>query len=770
MKLKRFFSLGLSAALLLSMLAVPASAAKFSDITGRFAWAAPYAEDLADKGIAKGYDDGLYHPDEQLTAVQALAFCARILQLDNATKTAMVSEFGAQATALLPSGQSWASAEVVICLGAGILTMSELRTLCTSGAISKPIAKEDLAMYLVRAMQLENQALSLTSYSLGYTDTSSISANRKAYVYLLGQYGVVEGNDKNQFEPKSYVNRAVMAAMLSRAMDAMESKSIAIDLPAYQNYNFVAGMVKSSTTNSNGTITMVISSDVSGSKAVTMAANTPIYLNKVGTTASSITAGQYAKVALNSSNVPSAVYLDNSVTSYTGTVSSITQESLSMVLGGTTRTFSFDRCTEVKTSSSTGGPSIISSTEKYTQVTVQAGSSGLAVSVVLTGGETQQKGLVGGVSYTTAGTVLTVTGFDGVDTELTLAAGASILVDGVTGTLSTVYVGDYVQVSVSNDTGKVTAVNIDTTTRFVQGYIRQITNTTATRAISLVRFDTGGIVNYNVDDACVTTYQNESILFGKLKQYDVVTVELDRNGYAVRIDSYPGTVVTEGTIEDVEYGVTTILKVKRTDGVTVNFELNMNDLPSFTRNGVASTVDKLVVGDAVSVTVRYNYVTAVSSTGQETNAKGTISSITTNLEGTTLNVKLDNGQTASYPLVSNVVITYNGAAVALSSLKPGDTIAMVVSGDRVVSIEVLSVTSSSTELNGTVLSLDSVAGTILFMLTDNTLVTVRVPSTASIISTTGGSVLLGSLKAGNLLTIYGNYSGAEFVATVIIRK
>ena len=120
--------------------------------------------------------------------------------------------------------------------------------------------------------------------------------------------------------------------------------------------------------------------------------------------------------------------------------------------------------------------------------------------------------------------------------------------------------------------------------------------------------------------------------------------------------------------------------------------------------------------------------------------------------------------------MSNVVITYNGAAVALSSLKPGDTIAMVVSGDRVVSIEVLTVTSSSTELNGTVLSLDSVAGSILFMLTDNSLVTVRVPATASIISTTGGPVLLGSLKAGDLLTIYGSYSGAEFVATVVIRK
>ena len=73
MKRKRLFSLGLAAALLVSLLTVPAAAATFSDVTGRFAWAAPYAEDLADRGIAKGYDDDLYHPDEQLTAVQALS-------------------------------------------------------------------------------------------------------------------------------------------------------------------------------------------------------------------------------------------------------------------------------------------------------------------------------------------------------------------------------------------------------------------------------------------------------------------------------------------------------------------------------------------------------------------------------------------------------------------------------------------------------------------------------------------------------------------------
>lgn len=56
-------------------------------------------------------------------------------------------------------------------------------------------------MYLVRAMQLAPLAQSLTSYSMSFADTASISAALKPYVYLLNMYGIVRGDQANRFLP-----------------------------------------------------------------------------------------------------------------------------------------------------------------------------------------------------------------------------------------------------------------------------------------------------------------------------------------------------------------------------------------------------------------------------------------------------------------------------------------------------------------------------------------------------------------------------------------
>ncbi len=56
------------------------------------------------------------------------------------------------------------------------------------------------------------------------------------------------------------------------------------------------------------------------------------------------------------------------------------------------------------------------------------------------------------------------------------------------------------------------------------------------------------------------------------------------------------------------------------------------------------------------------------------------------------------------------------------------------------------------------------------MLEDNTFVTLRAISSTNIISATGASILFGTIKTGDRLSIYGSYFGAEFAATVIMRK
>ena len=69
MKLKRFGALCLSLALTLSLTVVPSHALEFSDVPEDFWGGAGYRDikSMADKGLAKGYEDGTFRPLESAT-------------------------------------------------------------------------------------------------------------------------------------------------------------------------------------------------------------------------------------------------------------------------------------------------------------------------------------------------------------------------------------------------------------------------------------------------------------------------------------------------------------------------------------------------------------------------------------------------------------------------------------------------------------------------------------------------------------------------------
>ena len=235
MKFRRLTATALALVMVLALWAAPASAVSFSDLTGH--WAKADIEYLATQGIIKGYSDNTFKPDAKMSAAEALLFCARATNLDLTTKTAVARDYAAALKKILPESMvSWASEEMAICLATGIISETELSAMCNSGAINKEISRENLCLYLVRAMQLEPLAQSQASYSLSFNDTALISAALQPYVYLLNMYGVIKGNDKNQFDPKGSVTRAAMATMLRRALDVMKEQGVSVELPAYTSY------------------------------------------------------------------------------------------------------------------------------------------------------------------------------------------------------------------------------------------------------------------------------------------------------------------------------------------------------------------------------------------------------------------------------------------------------------------------------------------------------------------------------------------------------
>ena len=781
MKVKRLLSGLLALVMVLTATILPASAATtFPDIQNH--WAKSYIEAMTAAGMFKGYEDGNFKPENQLTTAEALALCARTIGLDSSTTMDIATDYYDTVKTTLNNEQTWFYQEFSICLATGILTTSDLKSLYQSGDLTDPIAKEDLAIYLVRAMQLGPMAERLTSYPLTFDDASSISADAKPSVYLLHVYGIVEGDEYNNFSPKLNVTRAVMATMLTRAIAYMQAHGTSPDLPEYTDYAFRQGVI-SSATETNGTIHLSLNSDLTGAAigTVTLPANVKIYENNMETTSSALKNGRHARVCLDSTGTPFAVRVSGELETFTATVNGIDGNSVAVTVNGTGRLLTMDRFTQVQIGNkTTGDASIVDSGANYTTAVCKLDDQGRLVAIQFTGGTSTVEGIL--TSYTKASTnstsaTIQLIGFDGVTRTYTIPSGATVTVDGLVDDLSSSLKDSYVILRLLDEDASVQSVSVDTKSNYVQGVIRSVDSSDGT--ISITRLSNERIATYDVTSSAIITYDGETTRLRDLDKNDFVTILLNESDDATMIQAYPSSTTTEGTISERTFGsgtdTTITFVVTQKDGTKVSFKVDLSDPPVVERDDEDSTVDKLRVGDEVEFTVRYGEVTRIEAVTQNVNLTGTVERIIQEKSGYTLEMLLSDGERVSYTVDSTVSVTQNNKEVALSSLKPGYKLGLAVNGDQVVAIEIQQAVNTGNKVSGTILYVDYAEDIIYLRATTDTggeeMVTVEVPSTAVILNaSTGGTLTLRNLDTGSIIEVNGAYSGTIFQATVILRQ
>lgn len=781
MKVKRLLSGLLALVMVLTATILPASAATtFPDIQSH--WAKSYIEAMTAAGMFKGYEDGNFKPENQLTTAEALALCARTVGLDSSTTMDIATDYYDTVKTTLNNEQTWFYQEFSICLATGILTTSDLKSLYQSGDLTAPIAKEDLAIYLVRAMQLGPMAERLTSYPLTFDDASSISADAKPSVYLLHVYGIVEGDQFNDFSPKLNVTRAVMATMLTRAIAYMQAHGTSPDLPEYTDYAFRQGVI-SSVSETNGVIQLSLNSDLTGAAigTVTLPANVTIYENNMETTSSALKNGRHARVCLDSSGTPFAVRASGELETFTATVNGIDGKNVAVTADGTGRLLTMDRFTQVQIGTKTTGDySIVDSGANYTTAVCKLDDQGRLVAIQFTGGTSTVEGIF--ADYTKASTSSTsatiqLIGFDGVTRTYTIPSDATITVDGLVDSLSSSLKDSYVILRLLDEDASVQSVSVDTKSNYVQGVIKSVDSSDDT--ISITRLSNDRTATYDVTSSAVITYDGETTRLRDLDKNDFVTILLNESDDATMIQAYPSSTTTEGTISERTFGsgtdTTITFVITQKDGTKASFKVDLSDPPTVERDEEDSTVDKLRVGDVVEFTIRYGAVTRIKATTQNVNLTGTVERIIQEKSGYTLEMLLSDGEKVSYTVDSTISVTQNNKEVALSSLKPGYKLGLAVNGDQVVAIEIQQAVNSGNKVSGTILYVDYAEDIIYLRAVTDTggedIVTVSVPSSAVILNaSTGKSLVLRDLDSGNIIEVNGSYSGTIFQATVILRQ
>ncbi|MBP1154424.1 MULTISPECIES: S-layer homology domain-containing protein [unclassified Paenibacillus] len=174
----------------------------FKDIADSYA--VEEIEALVNAGILGGYEDGTFQPREAMTRAQLAKVLVLALGLEE--DAAAASPFTD-----VPA-HSWFEGYVGALLQTGITD----GTSPTTFSPDSPVTREQLAVFFVRAMKLEELALKLTP-DAALSDFGQISDWAKAHVSLAFKIGFLQGIDNGdgtlRFSPQGAADRQALARL-----------------------------------------------------------------------------------------------------------------------------------------------------------------------------------------------------------------------------------------------------------------------------------------------------------------------------------------------------------------------------------------------------------------------------------------------------------------------------------------------------------------------------------------------------------------------------
>ncbi|MDY5626449.1 MAG: S-layer homology domain-containing protein, partial [Clostridia bacterium] len=208
-----------------------------------------------------------------------------------------------------------------------------------------------------------------------------------------------------------------------------------------------------------------------------------------------------------------------------------------------------------------------------------------------------------------------------------------------------------------------------------RGSISSIKNNskTGTSTIKFNKFLDNGekeVVEYTTSESVLVTYEGEKSTVASLKTGDYAEVTL-KKGKITLISAKPKTETVKGTVKEIytsDLGV--YIKITNTDDEVVSYTA-ANEV-SVSKSGTTdATLSDVRAGDSVSMTLEYGYITKIIATSKTSNTNGFIEEINIS-SSPSVKIKL-NGDSKTYPLASNAVITVNGAAGTIYDLRLSTT-------------------------------------------------------------------------------------------------
>ena len=222
--MKKLMSIVIALAVSVSAFMPVFAADTFKDVNSKsYGWAYSYVEDMAERGLIKGYEDGTFRPGNSVSRMEAFALFARLMG-SNSEANADSLDIAKQkySDILSKYNLSYAEGDVAFLLMRGVLTEDELDTYFEGSKKTEAMPRYEAAILITKAMLGESSAKNEVLVDMDYTDVSSIPKAAKQYVYYVTQKGIMSGMGNGEFSANTGVLRGQIAVMLSKTADSTD--------------------------------------------------------------------------------------------------------------------------------------------------------------------------------------------------------------------------------------------------------------------------------------------------------------------------------------------------------------------------------------------------------------------------------------------------------------------------------------------------------------------------------------------------------------------
>ena len=222
--MKKLMSLLIASTVAASSLVPVFAADTFKDVNEKsYSWAYSYVEDMAERGLIKGYDDGTFRPGNSVSRMDAFALFARLVGSNSEVNAGVLEKAKENYSEVLSEyGLSYAEGDVAFMLSRGIIKEDELDTYFKGDKKTQPMPRYEAAILITKAMLGEQDAKNEVLVDMDYTDVSSIPKAAKQYVYYVTKNEIMSGVGNGEFSPNTDVKRGQIAVMLSKTADAVD--------------------------------------------------------------------------------------------------------------------------------------------------------------------------------------------------------------------------------------------------------------------------------------------------------------------------------------------------------------------------------------------------------------------------------------------------------------------------------------------------------------------------------------------------------------------